>query len=683
MMSRSQAVSVSTYPMVTADDDLFNALSIAYRWYGNTLPFKVGGPEFMRFVVRSHELARRIAPNSVMSVDGRAVAASTDGRNIWIPATYFMPEFFMELGVGREDVVAAAVVCINGSQIHEAIHCVKTTCNMVDAVKLLPAAEERAVKSRGFFAILNIVEDVFIEEWLRETEPGLSKFVDAKNEIMFSERSFQESLDLLVPQLQDDGTMKVATQDELLALISHRKRVSLNVDARWEPWAEIVEQLEAARNPNLVELDRLEIAVIIFDLLMQGSDAVGNQLQPGELMNAKPQAGDDEMDAMAAELMAALAGALGELIAGFAAEEMAERAAGRGGHPSAPKSEAQADENPDVAQNEAAEATSHNLSIPGLKSIAAELASSMVRALGEVKMERGEGRFDRTKLPTVKAIDILEGKSRRSAHVIEPAVEFTRLGQHLRYLRTENRTPGAPKTSGTRLVKQRLARMATDQKVMADLDSRQMSKGKPEVIILLDISGSTESGYGSKNGESLCESMTKGAFGAYESLKRAQVAVAVYAHTSTDRGSETQPLVYGVAAYQMPLLTPRLGSSGQVALRFATLLSVEHSQNFDGIALEFVLNQFTKKPGSKTVIVMSDGLPSGSYHYGGRLGREHTHDVAELARRQGKNVISMSLVQNVVKDNNEIYGEKFNLPAYGDRLDKALQNLVLTLGQGR
>ena len=192
---------------------------------------------------------------------------------------------------------------------------------------------------------------------------------------------------------------------------------------------------------------------------------------------------------------------------------------------------------------------------------------------------------------------------------------------------------------------------------------------------LLDLSGSMESG-------GLVQRVAKAALGAYQSLVACQVPVSVYGHTALVRGGSYVPLVYAIAGYQMPLVRKSPTITKAPARGFSLATVVEHSQNFDGIAIDCVSKRFSEKPGTKILVVLSDGQPYGGSDYGGQRALEHTAEVIRRLNHSKISVLSLSLTDEVMEANDKLYG-KGNLPAYGSLLDKSLRHLVQVIATGQ
>jgi hypothetical protein len=202
---------------------------------------------------------------------------------------------------------------------------------------------------------------------------------------------------------------------------------------------------------------------------------------------------------------------------------------------------------------------------------------------------------------------------------------------------------------------------------------KRVKKGKPEVIVCIDVSGSTECRY--SNNKQLFEEMLEAGWGAHISFKNAGINNSVYAH-STDYGSFA--VLYGIVAYNMPL---ELGTTQEISVgncvnRFNVIRNVGHNYNADGHALEMVSKQFSKEGNTKIILMLSDGMPSRSKY---NSPMQHTKTVVKMLRQQGIVVISMSVVDSVVEDNDAIYDKEWNVRAAGN-IEQAMIDVIKNIG---
>jgi len=237
--------------------------------------------------------------------------------------------------------------------------------------------------------------------------------------------------------------------------------------------------------------------------------------------------------------------------------------------------------------------------------------------------------------------------------------------RRLLLLKSKNHVVGEPKKHGAKLVNTRLSRIATDGKIFANRSAEAELPTRCEVIMLVDASGSMEHDYGA--GQSLFNTVLKTSHKIFETLKRAGVPCAVYAHTGLGGDPDT-PVVYEIASYDM------IATTASNDERFARASTIRLDENYDGFAIEAVSKRFTRRSCPKLMIVLSDGEPAG-HGYGGEAARNHTQKAIAEVRRHRVGVICMSLVHDVVSRNNHIYGKEFNVDATSN-LEGEFQNVL-------
>lgn len=654
------------FPRPEYDERVAAALQSAREWYGDALPRRVTGYEFVEFAARSWDLVRRITNRGIIQVNKSLPSAATDGTTIWLPGIYFTDKFYHERAdlLDPYDQVSAAVMCVNGSQIHEALHCLLTECNLPKWAATNPKSDAYFKSHIGFGMVLNLVEDIFIESYSYREYEFLTMFLHGKNDVLLGAIPLWESFNNLY---QPD-----ATQDDLIAALACVKNVAHRDDERWDPWRPIVDKLLTASDPGLMQSQRLLIAIELWEMITSAENAEGMPLPAGNSSIGIDSSSGTVGGALSPEQIEQL---LEKLLKLAEAGELGE---GVGG------------EKPGEGEGMVITIDASALGSSGLKKLDRLLkikvghidytgdkdtpvdeAFSVV--IENMIIHRGEGKVDLRGIPPVVLRNIIEATP--SVDEVRLVREFKGLGNLLRYMRQEKHHPGAPRTSGSKLIKQRLHRIATDGKVMALNDSTHVTKGKPRVILLIDMSGSMRS-------SSLIDRVMNAAYSAYESLVECQVPVAVYGHTAFSRSSDYVPLVYAIAAYQMPLLQRGLTTTIDARKAFGRVTKVEHSQNFDGIAIETVAARFPEQPGTRVLVVLSDGQPYGGASYGGQRAMDHTAEVIRRTNRSGTSVLSLSLTSDVMEANDKLYG-KGNLPAYGNLLDRSLRHLVQVIATGQ
>ena len=604
-------------------------LSLINRWYRGYLPGRLGSRLFAEFVAENGELAKTIH-SAKLSFRSDIPTACTDGEQIYMPATYLMPEFFDALGIPPHLHVQAALAAVNGSQVHEALHCRLSPCK-ID--KYLEAQHLQSFEQYGKLLIqaFNLVEDLFIERYARDNPSyhALSNFVMLKNVVLFGERQ----LGLLDEEL--DNAKELTPLDILRCLSFLKDRpVAPLVYGRfdklgWSRCYEIPEQINSAFLSQFSAAEsRIKIAIELCEYLQQLQDA-------GELAQMPELGENGSGDTIVVMIDSDGSGSPEQLAAGELPEEI-------------------------------------------LKAIAASINDALEEReqYQRIELARTGGGIDESSIGKVKMIDAMDIRSSSTVSDVAVNHDWLVLGRALRYARSVAHTPGRARDEGTTLLANRLAHILIDGKVLAYRDASKMKRGVPETIMLLDGSGSMRGHHVSSKRQSLWEYVVTCALGGFTSMMQAHMPCAVYSHTTYgDYDTKPGPVVYGIAAFEMPLTTERPQITGNAKQRFQKVLQAASNSNYDGLAIAHVGKRFTSRPGSKLLIVMSDGQPAGS-NYSGEHAIRHTIRCVNDLRRQGVSVICVSLVSEVVDNNNEIYGKEFNVHAYGGQLEAAIREIV-------
>lgn len=678
---------IEIFPRPEFDQAVWDAEEAARTWYGVSLPRRLESFEFIDFAARSWSFAQQVAPAAKLKVSKGMDNACTDGSTIFIPGTYFRQDFYDDIAdVGN--VTASAVMMVNGSQIHEAFHCLWSTCHLSQSAQEYAPANEIFKKYAAFAAVMNIIEDIFIEAKGRVEFIPLMTFIDAKNNIMLGE--------LPAWKWFNAAYQPTATKDDILQLLVLLKNPRHWMDERWEPWALIKELALRAADATLTKVDRLKIAVDVWNALNEATTSDGasempdgaiNQVSPDRNVGMtggvlSPEALEQFLQALGDHLDELIEKALEEMEGEGSSEGSGEPGEEKEGPASGSFLKPMTSSSYDTEASSGVEAIDKKLVIVIEKATLkmddsddSSVDNQIKVIIKNIKFERGEGKVKLHGIPTLQFINISQAKTTKSRDQVEEDRSFSKLGYLLRYLRQEKHILGQPRRIGSRIAKTRIYRIATDEKIMAFPDSEHLKKGTPEVNILLDMSGSMESGR-------LIERVAKAGYGAYMSLVECRVPTGVYGHTSdTGHGSYT-PVVYGIAAYNMPFVGKRISTTSNPRQAFTKVVEVGHHQNFDGLAIEFVAQRFTTRPGSKVLIVLSDGEPHGGMNYSGWEAVEHTSQVIRNLNRRGITILSLSLTEDVMESNTRLYG-KGNLPAYGGLLERTLQHVVQVISTGK
>lgn len=168
--------------------------------------------------------------------------------------------------------------------------------------------------------------------------------------------------------------------------------------------------------------------------------------------------------------------------------------------------------------------------------------------------------------------------------------------------------------------------------------SERVIEAKPEVFLgmLVDLSGSM---YGSK-------------------LKTAQNLAQLLSWALHDQdGVTTQVWGHTGDTDEMGSDVYRIWERGDPLSRLGLIASLPHSNNYDGHAISYCVREMRdmKQP-QKVLIVLSDGLPSGS-GYGGTPAQRHMRSVCRWAEKAGINVIQIAIDDDLrASDQSAMFG---------------------------
>lgn len=247
---------------------------------------------------------------------------------------------------------------------------------------------------------------------------------------------------------------------------------------------------------------------------------------------------------------------------------------------------------------------------------------------------------------------------------ITASENFSNFANYLKYAKAVKKQAGMPVISGSRISNQLVHRIAMDNKIFnRNTDDRNV-KSEPEIIVLIDLSYSMVT-------SDLIKPVISTSKAIFESLFKAGLPIAIYGHTTNGN-----TLVFGIAANKMPLNHPaKIETTFNFEDRFNRVLTVDNSANRDGSAIQFVTQRFSNRNSQKTLLVLSDGKPS-SYRYRGNQAEDHVKNVVNHLRESNVDVLSLSLVQEVLETNDKIYGQDQNVRCFGNNLESAFKQVV-------
>lgn len=193
---------------------------------------------------------------------------------------------------------------------------------------------------------------------------------------------------------------------------------------------------------------------------------------------------------------------------------------------------------------------------------------------------------------------------------------------------------------------------------------------KTQAIFLVDFSGSMISIIGD---------VMSAVYGVSLGLQSIGFNHSIWGHTCKNMHEyKHHPVLYNIFNFGMKNVEGKIVYDNDLETCINKSLSINKTGNEDYIALTTVSKYF-QGHSKRNLFVLSDGSPSPER--GGNIGFDATVESVKKLRKDGISVYSLSLTPNVMKDNNEIYGEKYNFAAYGVELTNSLKLISEMLGK--
>jgi len=587
-------------------DAIQNARKLIDKEYGLLGIPAVRSPRFLSLIrgtknllsMTTGKFGTRKAKSLAISYEVGEMASTDLKLNVRIPAWYCYTESLLKF-VGRplseKESSAVSLTIINGSTIHEGLHVALSRDIMTKGYFERIHAHEN---SQLFMFLVNIVEDIRMEGILRSSRHiEFAEYIDAKNEIFFSEENMVEELDKVISETENDPKSVALALLAPYKCTSRRKRILSTFTEVFPEVGTIVSNIDESTKTN-------EVAEELFKLLNGAK-------------STKRESGDGKL--------------------------------GTGG--------------------EAAE-SEFNME----KALAKKAEKIMRSLLKGNPTEKIDVEEDENKGP-LKDKEMEERDITNIALTIYPwdyediNLDFGFL-RKLKVARQLLPSRSEPKTRGSKLLNTRISHIITDGKLFTNHGDSfsSMQRKHPEFVLLLDMSGSMSEYIGR-----VAAAVRKIA----KEMKSADITFAVYGHTSyyldgSSHKESDQPVLYHIFSYKTNNRTDRDFDN-----RFELARKVHLVENYDGYAIRKMAGKFNKKCDHRKLLVLSDGSPAG-HDYGGSKGNQHTIESIAWVRKQGIQVIAMSLVEDVISANNFLYGKENNVDASTqDKLESQLQKLIL------
>jgi hypothetical protein len=575
-----------------------------------------------------------------------------DAFEIQIGTVFLTPEFYQECAKAaglpyiESNAIIVALAIVNYMVYHETLHQRYTDLSsMINFGKFIIDMTDRKYHNELFQQILNYLEDLFIEHRVLKVErEWLSGLIGDWQKFFFSLESLE---------LQEDEQFTVQKYMEYARGWFGVNKPQLLGNTP-EPAMAVIDYIQNHTHLFTDTFDRVYMAMDIYDFfeeseepniqqqMQQAAESIddyekGVEQSSREIVNGGNSSNSEERSGMSKEL-----------------EELANQIK-------------QAAANGDEAAKQIINA-----------------ADNVLRELRDIKqMEETRTPFDYSGYTppqyyndgTIKYYDVLE---------IGKTIDFTpvektnwldafknEIKQFMVKAPDEKVVSRRGRLDASRLYMHRFAgSILRTQKVERD------DKGEPNVIVLMDVSGSTSGRAVNADGNwrddeaTIFNFITTGGYFIHKSLSSVGISHSIYAHT-VGRGAGAE--IIGVAAFENVLnpvskkivTTPT--SSAEV--RFSYLNAVYMGGNADGAALDFVTEAAIDKSKENLIIVVSDGAPTETVGKTKMSPEEHLVSIINKLRTDGHYVVAMTVVNNkeVIQANDRIYGAANNIVAYDNR----------------
>jgi hypothetical protein len=259
------------------------------NWYGG---YKPTFHNFLEFSIRSVEFANVIANVKSIGIDQTQTTAYMNNKGeIYLPAIWYSEKFYRDvMKYSDEQAINAAISYHNGAQIHESLHVKHTPLTFKTEIDRI--SEKYKKDEQMLMFCLNLIEDIFIEHIGEKTYKNIFPFNRFVNDLFFTDDKTDEIIDKWL-STKDDELGGPNTQALINSLISWKRVENRDkyTDDSYKPFVELFEQ---ACNPDIDFKKRLNLAVQLYDLLVENEvkpnlfangDLDGLQSVPSELMD--------------------------------------------------------------------------------------------------------------------------------------------------------------------------------------------------------------------------------------------------------------------------------------------------------------------------------------------------------------------------------------------------------------
>jgi len=610
---------------INTDKELSNIVNMIEVFYGAQRDFvpSLGTSAFASFCGASSHLTSQLYDDKdftiVMNPSIHTARMNFVTKKVELPAVAASSEYYETVfGISPKTsgLSLIAMSYLLGSQVHEIAHVVNTPSNLYD--NAWGRLEKFGYDKQFVYNLVNILEDYRIEHVIlkRGKNDVYAKLLKQNKSITFSkeiaEKVFKADSENPTPQTRSDVIL-LGKRPNFRAIICQYFN---NLDGLWEALA-----------PNTYEpyssIEKAEwFLTNLFDFPTSEEEEEGEGGEPEEEEEGEEsQSGSDSGSEKA--------------------EEESEK-------PENESEKSKSGEEKEVSPQEHSQEVEEELEelLEELEEILEEIASEFDDSLEEEKAEK--------KSEAAEEFFSTTGEKTKTKSVFSPNVKHYEMAptfkeprlngsflRKLREVRSINVAYGEIRTTGQKLVKTRLHRIGVDGKMFARNVAQETKQTTVEVIFLVDFSGSMHS---------MIKDVVAKTFSICQELKKVGIGFKVYGHTTSNMtvASSYRPYVFFIT-----------DNNRKMKDDFRRALSIPMNDNWDGVAIEKVAEEFSPNADVKILYVMSDGRPAGR----GYDGQEHTKSIIKKVRSQIDALFSISLVPYVVRYNSHLYGEKFNIDA--------------------
>ncbi len=263
----------------------------------------------------------------------------------------------------------------------------------------------------------------------------------------------------------------------------------------------------------------------------------------------------------------------------------------------------------------------------------------------------------------LKILDVLELSVEGIG--IKKNIELEKFSKNLKYLYGVDRKTSPNYSSGPEINDEYLVNSFVDGKIFKRDEDNENEFVKSEVVVCVDFSFSMEY---------IIREVLSGVSGLCNGLRKSGLKHSLWGHTTISY--ERSSVLFNIYSFNMKDANGIIRRHSNYNYRINRAMTVGRNSNEDYLVIDYLCNNAFIKRQNKVLIMASDGTPSR-----GREAIYYTKKSIENARKKGVRVYSLSLTEDVVADNNGIYGEDFNLVAYGEHLNDASKKISHLLMQ--